>query len=107
MKRGLLLLALILLFPALCYAAQIFGSVRKQGGAAVSGKVVINCGSQGYEGNIDANGSYSVFVQRQDKCSLTVHYDGAAVSKAVPVFSYSDPTRYDFELLPSGELRRR
>jgi hypothetical protein len=45
-------------------------------------------------------------VQRQEKCSLTVHYENR-VSKPVPVFSYSDPTRYDFELLPNGDLIRR
>jgi hypothetical protein len=106
MKAGTLLIALILLCPSFSYAAQIFGSLRKQGGAPAAGVVEINCGGQMYRGNIDANGSYSVFVQRQDKCSLTVNYE-KTTSRPVPIFSYSDPTRYDFELLPSGELRRK
>jgi hypothetical protein len=106
MKTGALLIALIVLVPSFSHAAQIFGSLKKQGGAPVAGSVEINCSGQIYRGNTDANGSYSVFVQRQEKCSLTVHYENRA-STPVPIFSYSDPTRYDFELLPNGDLRRR
>jgi hypothetical protein len=106
MKTGAMLIALIFLFPSFSYAAQIFGSLRKQGGAPVAGAIEINCGGQIYRGNADANGSYSVFVPRQDKCNLTVFYENRT-SMPMPIFSYSDPTRYDFELLSSGELRRR
>jgi hypothetical protein len=106
MKTGALLIALTVLFPASSYAAQIFGSLKKQGGAPLAGTVEINCSGQIYHGNSDANGSYSVFVQRQEKCNFTVRYENRA-SNPVPIFSYSDPTRYDFELLPNGDLRRR
>jgi hypothetical protein len=106
MKHIATLLVLIFLFPSISYAAQIFGNVRKSGGAVVLGTIDINCGGKVYRGNTDGNGSYSIFVQQQEKCSLTLVYENKT-SKAVPVFSYSDPTRYDFELLPSGDLKRR
>ena len=104
--RMFVVLLVILLSPAFLHAAQIFGNIRKQGGPPVSGSVEINCGGRAFPGNADAYGSYSIFVPPQGKCSLTVRYENK-VSSPASVFSYGDPTRYDFELLPSGELRRR
>jgi hypothetical protein len=100
------LFLLVLLFPSLSHGAQIFGNVRRPEGGAVLASLEINCGGKVYRGNTDANGSYSIFVQQQERCVLTLLYENRT-SKPVPVFSYSDPTRYDFELLSNGDLRRR
>jgi hypothetical protein len=104
--RTVIVLLVILLSPAFLCAAQIFGNIRKQGGPPVAGAVEIKCGDRAYPGNADAYGSYSIFVPQQGKCSLKIDYEKKS-SLSVSVFSYGDPTRYDFELLPSGELRRR
>jgi hypothetical protein len=104
--RTVVVLLVIFLSPAFLSAAQIFGNIRKQGGPPVAGAVEIKCGDRAYPGSADAYGAYSIFVPQQGKCSLTVRYENKP-SLPVAVFSYGDPTRYDFELLPSGELRRR
>jgi hypothetical protein len=104
--RTFVVLLVILFSPAFLQAAQIFGNIRKQGGPPVPGAVEINCGGRPIAGNADAYGAYSIFVPQQGKCALTIRYENK-LSLPVSVFSYGDPTRYDFELLPSGELKRR
>jgi|SRR5262249_12407983 len=110
MKTLAILVFLIFLFPIIAFAAQIYGSLT-EGGQPVRGvKVVIKCSSdQSYTGDTDNNGSYSVYVRENGRCSFTVYYQNQTAT--ADVYSYNDPVRYNFELVrqPNGQyiLQRR
>lgn len=99
----------LLFFPSLLYAGQIYGSVSR-GNRAVGGAAIeIDCGGVKTPGATGPDGSYRIQVSQQGQCILKlVGYAGPASAK---VYSYPNPSRYDFELVwqPNGtyELRKR
>jgi hypothetical protein len=101
-------LCLIVLFPTLAYTGQIFGSLREGRRSVGQGvPVEVICGRDRYPARTDAYGSYNIYTPKTGKCTFVVNYNGQ--SQHV-VYSYSDPVRYDFELIQSGrgyQLRRR
>lgn len=102
-------LGIVLLFPALLQAGQIYGSVSSSG-AGVGGAVIeISCGAVNTPGTTARDGSYRINVPPQGQCRLTL--TGYAGAPSYIVFSYANPSQYDFELVrrPDGtyELRKR
>lgn len=101
-------LCLILLFPAVAFTGQIFGSLREGRRSVGQGvPVEVICGRDRYPAQTDAYGSYNIYTPKTGKCTFVVQYKGQ--SQHV-VYSYRDPVRYDFELIESGrgyQLRRR
>lgn len=101
-------LCLILLYPALTYAGQIFGSLREGRRSVGQGvPVEVICGRDRYPAQTDAYGSYNIYAPKTGKCTFMVRYKGQSTHV---VYSYRDPVRYDFELIQGGRgytLRRR
>jgi hypothetical protein len=104
-----LFLGFVLCFPAVVMAGQIYGSVTSAGSGLAGATIEINCGGAITTGVTARDGSYRVNVTQQGQCTLTLsNYQGPP---SAVVFSYPNPSRYDFELVKrqdgSYELRKR
>jgi len=103
------LVLLVLLFPTIAFAAQVYGSLKEGDRSLEQGiRIDITCGSNAYTGETDAHGSYSIYVRQTGRCTFTVHYRGQ--DPHVEIYSYNDPVKYDFDLVqtPGGyQLKRR
>lgn len=98
------LVMLMCLLPPFAYAGQIYGSLKHQDrsvGPRV--RVEINCRGRSHTGETDHYGSYRIYAPEKGKCLLTVHYRGSRAD--FDIYSYEDPVRYDFELLPGLQNR--
>ena len=109
MKVKILLLFLFLfLFPTAAFAGEVYGTLKegdKPVGANI--RVEIVCGRNPYSAQTDQYGSYRLYVRDLGPCTLRVAYKNQTPELAIQ--SYSDPERYDFQLVPvSGRyvLRR-
>ena len=77
------------------WPGEIFGSVRS-GNKAARAQVTVTCGNKTYGPvNTDNFGSYRLFVRERGQCTLTVHYQGQALT--LNITSYERPMRYDLE----------
>ena len=104
-----LCLGIVLLFPAVLYAGQIYGNVTSAGRGVPQAGVEVNCEGIITKGVTAGDGSYRINVPQQGQCKLTLSgYTGAP---SAVVFSYPNPSQYDFELVRHGdgnyELRKR
>lgn len=92
--------AVLMLATATVEAGRIYGSLQVDGQAAPVGtKVVINCSSKSNSTEVQKHGRYSVNVDIEGPCSLSVEgYAGASIK----VVSYNEATRYNFILTRSG-----
>ncbi len=102
-------LVMVLFFPTFLNAGQIYGSVTSSGRGLSRAGIEINCGGAITQGSTAPDGSYRINVPQEGQCTLTLSgYPGPA---STVVFSYPNPSQYDFELLrlPDGryELRKR
>lgn len=96
------------LIPASLKAGLIYGSVNKQGGPVPNTQIKIQCPTGGATGNTTGDGSFSIRVPAEGRCTVSLPaYPGASI--IVP--SYGKPAQYDFELVPRQgggyELRTR
>ena len=109
LQRNFFGVGVILLFPALLHAGQIYGSVIWSGRGLPHAGIEINCGGAVTPGSTSSDGSYRISVPQQGQCNLTL--PGYSGPPSAVVFSYPNPSQYDFELvsLPGGryELRKR
>jgi hypothetical protein len=99
----------IVLLPTALHAGQVYGSVTSAGSGVAKTGVEINCGGATTNGTTAGDGSFRINVPQQGQCLLTLPtYPGRP---SAVVFSYPNPSQYDFELArrPDGnyELRRR
>jgi hypothetical protein len=90
-------LGIALLFPAALYAGQIYGSVTSSGKAVARAAFEIRCGQAVTPGTTAADGSYRINVPQQGQCTLTL--TGYAGRPSAVVFSYPNPSQFDFELV--------
>ena len=98
MKRSPMLFLLpFVIFPAMSYAGEMFGTLREGGKAVPKGiKIEVVAADTTYAGETDAYGSYRLFVVEKGKCTLKVYYN-----KQIPLFevySYDKSTRYDMNI---------
>ncbi len=105
------LLFMMSLLPRFAEAAQIYGSLKEGEKSVGRGvEIAITCpNNTPYRTRTEEDGSYRVFVQQKGKCRFTVTYRDRTA--ATEIYSFDDPTRYDFELVrqPDGNyiLKRR
>ena len=106
--RKLMYLCLgILLVPSALHAGQIYGSVTHSGQGVARAAIEINCNGAVSSGITATDGSYRINVPQQGQCTLSLPaYSGRP---SALVFSYPDPSQYDFELVvgPDGTYRLR
>jgi hypothetical protein len=97
------------LVPAVLSAGQIYGSVTSGGRAVPKADIDVRCGGAVTNGTTAADGSYRINVPQQGRCMLEM--PGYPGRPSAEVFSYTNPTQHDFDLVrrPDGnfELRRR
>lgn len=81
-------------------AGQINGSLTK-GGASVGAGMhfSIQCGNETKSGVTDALGRYTAFMHATGNCTLRLDQHPNA---SATVYSYEQPSRYDFELVGTG-----
>jgi hypothetical protein len=109
MRRGTWLWCAAVFLPAGLSAGQIYGSLTFGGRPVPRAGFTVNCGGAVSAGAAADDGSYRIYVPQQGRCRFELAgYQGRP---AADVFSYPNPTQYDFELVrrPDGgyELRRR
>jgi hypothetical protein len=102
-------LAMALLFPAVLYAGQVYGSITSGGRGVARANIEISCGTTISKGGTSGDGSYRINVPQQGQCNLVLlDYPGRP---SAVIFSSPNPSLYNFELVrrPDGnyELRRR
>ena len=98
MNVKILLLSLFL-FPTAAFAGEVYGTLKegdKPVGAHI--RVEIVCGRNPYSAQTDQYGSYRLYVRDLGRCTLRVPYKNQTPEFAIQ--SYSDPERYDFQLVP-------
>lgn len=88
-------------------AGHIYGTLRQGGKPLPAGQKVelLQCGDV-KPAQTDHNGAYRLFVKATGKCQLVVTFNGRYTGE---VFSYPQPTAYDFDLPSDGsqQLKRR
>jgi hypothetical protein len=101
------LLLAILGCSQLLTAGQVYGTLRDTAGKAVAGVAItiVAPNKAQYEGKTAADGSYQIFVKETGKCELHANLGGKAPATA-NVFSYADPSKYDFEVT-GGNLKAK
>jgi hypothetical protein len=85
------------LWPVSAFAGNIFGSISENRQPAKSVEVVVLCGANSFEARTDDAGSYSLRANEPGRCTFRVNYKGQTAE--TEIFSYDQPTRYDFELV--------
>lgn len=101
-------LGLLLVVAPGVFAGHIFGTLRENGQPVRGTEIAVTCGANAYRARTDDNGSYGLFARETARCSLQVNYQGQ--SPRTEIFSYNEPTRYDFDLVREQgrlTLRRR
>lgn len=97
------------LCPASLGAGQIFGSLTSRGAVVARAVITIRC-ARPFTGVTADDGSYRINVADEGRCTITVNDGRFPGSPSNVVFSYPNPSKFDFELVPNGggfELRRR
>lgn len=96
-KNSILFLILLLLFPFITLAGEMFGTLRENGKALTKGiKVEIVTPKKTYATVTDTYGSYRLYVLEKGKCTLKVYYKDQIPS--FDLYSYDKSTRYDISL---------
>lgn len=108
MRRLLFLTLTVILLPGVVYAGRIYGSVIAEGKGVANTAIEIDCGGTVTKGSTTGDGSYRIDVTPQGKCTFTLA--GHPDRPSAVVFSFPDPSQYDFEVVKSDgkvTLRRR
>jgi hypothetical protein len=94
------------MYPGLVYAGRIYGSVTAEGKGLANTAIEIDCAGTVTKGATAADGSYRIDVTTQGKCTFTLTAHPGRPSAVV--FSYPDPSQYDFEVVKAdGKVRLR
>jgi len=96
-----ILLCLMLLLPALTFAGEIFGTIKKDGKALAKQEVRIMQNGKMIGSTItDDKGYYSIVIKPVGKCTLELPgYEGASFD----VFSTNNSSDYTLSLVKSGD----
>lgn len=97
----------LLVFSAAAYAGQVYGTLRDAAGKPVPGVAIkiVSPTKATYEVKTGPDGAYRVFVNETGKCEFHAELGGKAPATAT-VFSYADPTKFDFEVA-GGNLKAK
>ena len=92
--------AVLILSAAQVEAGKVYGSLLVDGNPVPEGKqVVINCSGNTSTAKVKQHGRYSVNLNTEGPCTLSVTgYPGATIK----LVSYNEATRYNFLLKRSG-----
>src|SRR5262245_2208906 len=94
--RAFVVVCLAVLCPVSAFAENIFGRLSENRQPVKGVEVTVTCGSNNYQARTDDDGSYSIRADEPGRCMFSVKYKDQTAE--MEVFSYDQPTRYDFEL---------
>ena len=96
-----ILICLLLLLPALTFAGEIFGTIKKDGKPLVKQEVSITLNGKVIgRDTTDEKGYFSLTVKPVGKCTIGVTgYEGATFD----VFSTNNSTGYTLSMVKEGE----
>ncbi len=97
--KAVVVLCLAAIWPVSAFAGNIFGHLSENRQPVKGADVTVTCGSRNYQARTDDDGSYSLRADEPDRCMFSVKYKDQTAE--TEVFSYDQPTRYDFELVMS------
>src|SRR5262249_22085422 len=95
--KAFAVVCLAVICPLSAFAGNIFGHLSENRKPVKAAEVTVTCGSNSYQAQTDNDGSYSIRAQEPGRCMLAVKYNDQTAE--TEVFSYDQPTRYDFELV--------
>ncbi len=97
MKRSMLYIFALILFPAVTLAGEIYGTLREGTKAVAKGiKIEVTTPKKTYATQTDAYGSYRLYIVEKGKCAFKVYYNTQTPS--FDIYSYDKSTRYDMSL---------
>ena len=98
----IVLVSLIIFFPILSSAGEIYGTIRTAGGPVGGGvPITVECPGTRLDAKTDRFGSYLVFVPREGKCTVKVQYQGKE-TPPIEVSSYQTSVRYNLVIEQRG-----
>jgi hypothetical protein len=97
MKVIAVVCVVVALWPVAAFAGNIFGTIFENHQPVKGVEVTIVCGSNNYQARTGADGSYSLRADEPGRCMLKAAYKNQTAE--MEIFSYAQPTRYDFELV--------
>jgi Carboxypeptidase regulatory-like domain len=95
--KAFAVVCLAVICPVSAFAGNIFGHLSENRQPVKAAEVTVTCGSNSYQTQTDDDGSYSIRADEPGRCMLSVKYKDQTAE--TEVFSYDQPTRYDFELV--------
>ncbi len=95
--RAVVAVCLAAIWPVSAFAGNIFGTLSESRKPIEGAEVTVVCGTNNYQARTDDRGSYSLRAEEPGRCTFRVTYKKQSVE--TEIFSYSQPTRYDFELV--------
>ena len=99
---------ILILLSVVLRAGQLYGSIMSDGKGVANAAIEINCKGAVTPGSTAPDGAYRIAVPQQGQCTLAL--PGYAGRPSAVVFSYPNPSQYDFELVKIAgtyQLRRR
>jgi hypothetical protein len=98
--KAVVVMCLAVFCPISAFAGNIFGSLSENRQPVKGADITVTCGSNTYQARTGDDGSYSLRANEPGRCMFSVKYKDQTVE--TEVFSYDQPTRYDFELVMTG-----
>jgi hypothetical protein len=98
--KALVVIWLALFCPISAFAGNILGNLSENHQPVKGADITVTCGSNTYQTTTSDDGAYSLRPNEAGRCMFSVKYKGQSVE--TEIFSYDQPTRYDFELAMTG-----
>src|SRR5215813_6849473 len=95
--KAVIVICLTVLCPISAFAGIIFGRLSENRQPVKGAVITVTCGSDTSQTQTSDDGAYSLRANGAGRCTLSVKYKDQTVETGV--FSYNQPTRYDFELV--------
>ena len=98
--KALAVVCLAVICPVSAFAGNIFGHLSENRQPVKGADITVTCESNTYQTRTRDDGSYSLRLNEAGRCMFSVKHKDQTVE--TEVFSYDQPTRYDFELVMTG-----
>jgi hypothetical protein len=98
--KVVVVVCLAVLCPLSAFAGNILGNLSENHHPVKGAGITVTCGPNTYQTTTEDDGAYSLRPNEAGRCMFSVKYKAQTVE--TEIFSYDQPTRYDFELVMTG-----
>jgi hypothetical protein len=98
--KALAVIWLAVICPLFAFAGNILGKLSENRQPVKGADITVTCGTNTYQTTTGDDGAYSLRPNEASRCMFSVKYKDQTVE--TEIFSYDQPTRYDFELVMTG-----